>query len=60
MARLVSRRPVTTKARVESQIGRRWIAVDKVALGLDFLPPIWSVVIIPPPLHTHSFITDAV
>jgi hypothetical protein len=42
MARLVSRRPVTAKVRVESQVGRRWIAVDKLAFGLDFhrVPPI--------------------
>jgi len=58
MSQVVSCQPVSTKASIQSQ-ARQVVFVDTVAVGQGFLQvPMFShVSIIPPTLHTHSFIS---
>jgi hypothetical protein len=58
MAKAVSRRPYTAEARVSFQMGSRGIFIGKRGTGTGFSlsTSVSPVSIIPPMLHTHSFI----
>jgi hypothetical protein len=62
MALTVSRRPLTAEAQVRFQTSQRGICSGQSGSGTGFSPTdfrLSPVIMIPPTLHIHPFVTDA-